>query len=129
MNMNMSFPVDVMWLERLSEELGHPRIVISSRMTARQMSSFQEVRRVKKKLQAIQAILHVPDVTSGPCCNCLEEMKEGPGRKEGASPVVQLSCSHAFHKTCITRWLLAPSSCQCPLCKQQLVATGSERLV
>jgi hypothetical protein len=48
-------------------------------------------------------------------CNiCLEDFKQGQEMRK-------LSCSHAFHKECIDKWLLQVASC--PICKREIEAT------
>lgn len=55
-----------------------------------------------------QSASNVPGATGQQCSICLESIDQ-------ESMVIQLSCNHTFHASCITQWLADHSTC--PLCR------------
>ena len=70
---------------------------------------------------SIRALQELNDVKlSGlTCCVCLENISFGGGKAK----VLEMPCSHAFHKDCIVQWL--QTSHFCPLCRYSMPATSS----
>jgi len=87
---------------------------ISSVLTRSQRSSYWGNLQRKKEnsmLKKVEVLLeHVEVAGGGQCSICLDDMDE---------QVVRLNCGHAFHRPCVTKWLVTKSQ-TCPLCKQQL---------
>ena len=66
-------------------------------------------RRNRQEVIVIKAVTVTRDQLGETCSICLEQYRND-------EKVVNLKCSHLFHKTCFQKWVM--NSVYCPLCRQ-----------
>ncbi|PRQ19588.1 putative transcription factor C2H2 family [Rosa chinensis] len=64
-------------------------------------------------LDKFMANSFVAKKNSDKCTLCMEDF-------DGTSTLIRTPCSHAFHKSCVVRWLVMDKN-TCPLCRSQLL--------
>jgi len=71
---------------------------------------------IKALPEAQASVMELDEISE--CSICLNELNDGDAMRQLGG------CGHCFHKSCIDLWLLRRADC--PLCKQNVLASGNE---
>lgn len=83
------------------------------------VSRHQHVKHLPKESDIMKPVAEHDIPTEFECSICSDDKEE--------TLIIQLKCSHYFHKTCIQQWFRSDQHMSCPLCRMSQLR--SERLI